>query len=179
MEVSDEDHVFFDFANKDIHIHMIIPSATQEEVLFSCCPEAFVSILFCERMSDNEGIIIGGTSRFADYTGYQNSFRFSGYFEAPPFKRCDILVLDAAVGAREQFGREGLQRDLNKAYLGFNACASLLSKPKISTGHWGFQYYFLSSFFSSFFSFSLPPVADKNSIFYFNSGVEHLVDTRL
>eukprot|EP01102_Stenamoeba_stenopodia_P022707 TRINITY_DN9564_c0_g1_i1.p1 TRINITY_DN9564_c0_g1~~TRINITY_DN9564_c0_g1_i1.p1 ORF type:complete len:399 (+),score=64.07 TRINITY_DN9564_c0_g1_i1:40-1197(+) len=137
MEVSDEDHVFFDFANKDIHIHLIIPSATQEEVLFSCCPEAFVSILFCERMSDYEGITISGTIRFADYTGYQNSFRFSGYFESPAFKRCDILVLDAAVGAREQFSPSGLRRDLSKAYLGFHACATLLSRPKIATGHWG------------------------------------------
>jgi len=137
MEVSDEDHVFFDFANRDLHIHMIIPSATQEEVLFSCCPEAFVGILFCERMSDNEGIVIGGTVRFVDYTGYQNSFRFAGYFETPAFKRCDILVLDAAVGAREQFSRGGLERDLKKAYLGFNACDTILSKSKIATGHWG------------------------------------------
>ena len=33
---------FVDFANQDLHIHCVIPSATQEEVLFSCCPEAFV-----------------------------------------------------------------------------------------------------------------------------------------
>ena len=40
-----EAEAFVDFANRDLHIHQVIPSATQEEVLFSCCPEAFPGTL--------------------------------------------------------------------------------------------------------------------------------------
>lgn len=35
---------FTDFANKRLQIHRIIPSCTQEEVLFSCCSELFVTL---------------------------------------------------------------------------------------------------------------------------------------
>ncbi|CAF1211352.1 unnamed protein product, partial [Didymodactylos carnosus] len=58
IENAQDAHAFVDFANNDIHIHCIVPSCTQEEILFNCCPEAFLSILVCETLMDNEVVVI-------------------------------------------------------------------------------------------------------------------------
>eukprot|EP01126_Amoeba_proteus_P048736 TRINITY_DN5655_c0_g1_i5.p1 TRINITY_DN5655_c0_g1~~TRINITY_DN5655_c0_g1_i5.p1 ORF type:complete len:224 (+),score=30.82 TRINITY_DN5655_c0_g1_i5:657-1328(+) len=123
---------FVDFANCFIHIGQIIPSMTQEEVLFSCCPECFVSMLFCEKLEDNEVVVIRGVKRFSDYVGYQFSFKWEGPFISYDCFH-DILVMDASVDmCGEQFSPATILRDLNKVYLGFKACGG-----SISTGHWG------------------------------------------
>jgi hypothetical protein len=49
-----------DFANKYLHIHQIIPSCTQEEVMFSVRPECYLGIIICDVMLDHEAIIISG-----------------------------------------------------------------------------------------------------------------------
>eukprot|EP00026_Physarum_polycephalum_P004993 Phypoly_transcript_05019.p1 GENE.Phypoly_transcript_05019~~Phypoly_transcript_05019.p1 ORF type:complete len:339 (+),score=42.09 Phypoly_transcript_05019:526-1542(+) len=81
---------FVDFANRDLHIHQVIASATQEEVLFSCCPEAFPGLLFCERLLDDEVIMIKGCRRFCDYSGYLHTFEFMKAF-IPPLPAQDII----------------------------------------------------------------------------------------
>jgi hypothetical protein len=83
MEETGDDYVFVDFANRDLHIHSVIPSMTQEEVLFSCCPETFFGILISERLLENEVILIGNSIRVSDYTGYLNSFKWTGFFDSP------------------------------------------------------------------------------------------------
>eukprot|EP00005_Dracoamoeba_jomungandri_P008977 CAMPEP_0174262676 /NCGR_PEP_ID=MMETSP0439-20130205/14514_1 /TAXON_ID=0 /ORGANISM="Stereomyxa ramosa, Strain Chinc5" /LENGTH=486 /DNA_ID=CAMNT_0015347527 /DNA_START=40 /DNA_END=1497 /DNA_ORIENTATION=+ len=121
---------FVDFANAQLHIGRIIPSFTQEEVLFSVCPEAFLGLLFTERLGHSEAMIIQGIHRFSDYTGYLSTFRMTDFYD-PPFRVVDTLVLDAVLG--NQYTLESIYRDITKAYLTF-----LNSKePLISTGHWG------------------------------------------
>ncbi|GIQ83438.1 poly(ADP-ribose) glycohydrolase [Kipferlia bialata] len=124
---------FADFANRDIHIHCVIGSATQEEVLFSCCPEAFVGLLLYPRLLDgtdgskSEVGVIRNARRVCSYTGYDRTFT-----AGPPLSTLvshDILVYDACYSG--QFYRRNLDRDLYKAYLGFRAV------PDISTGKWG------------------------------------------
>lgn len=133
------DHVFVDFANEDIHIHKVITSATQEEILFSLCPELFVSILFCQRMTDRDVILVKGAMRFSTYKGYQNTFQFVSPIFEP--SSCDVLAMDASVqfdpNERNQFTNLGFSRDLVKASIGFMGCRKVLRNNLIVTGHWG------------------------------------------
>ncbi|ETW06393.1 hypothetical protein H310_02666 [Aphanomyces invadans] len=59
---------FVNFANEKLHIQRIIPSATQE-VLFSCAPEASVSIGLCPQILDDHGISIRNVRRYVEYGG--------------------------------------------------------------------------------------------------------------
>ncbi len=121
--------VFFDFANRDLHIHSIIPSLTQEEVLFSTCPELFPALLVSERMDDDEVIVLDGARRICEYQGYLRSFRFTGYREDRRVH--EVLAADAVYYGH--FAPECVERDLNKAWLGFTSCRG----RSFSTGHWG------------------------------------------
>ena len=138
MEASVDAQGFVDFANKHIQIQRMIPSCTQEEVLFSCCPEAFLSMLTCESLRDNEIVIVRGCKRFVEYTGYLHTFRYTGRYIYPtnPIVIQDILIMDAVY--TRHFKRESVIRDMNKAYLTFKtACLSPSSEYKIVTGNWG------------------------------------------
>eukprot|EP00386_Alphamonas_edax_P002143 GDKI01006436.1.p1 GENE.GDKI01006436.1~~GDKI01006436.1.p1 ORF type:complete len:480 (-),score=117.30 GDKI01006436.1:329-1768(-) len=143
MEDSGSD-AFVDFANKRVHIGQVIGSATQEEVLFSACPEAFVSLLNLERLRDNEAAIIRNVRRVCDYRGYLRSFTFDGRYTGPrPVQ--DILVIDACEFAH--FTPYNVTRDLNKAAMAFEACTKKETAGKetagdtgpvrVATGHWG------------------------------------------
>ncbi|KAF0978113.1 hypothetical protein FDP41_002628 [Naegleria fowleri] len=121
---------FVDFANRFIHIGSIIPSLTQEEVLFSCCPESFLTLLICESLSDSEIIIMKNIIRYSEYTGYLNTFKFTGLFE-PRGHTIDIIIMDAI--PKRHFAPEMIKRDLNKAYLGFKN----MNYTDITTGNWG------------------------------------------
>ncbi|KAH3743654.1 Poly (ADP-ribose) glycohydrolase (PARG) [Pelomyxa schiedti] len=132
--------MFVDFANKDLHIGCIIPSATQEEVLFSVRPYLFVGLLFSQTMEDNEAIIITGCKQVIKYTGYLYSFQMAGVFSPtsrkfkaePPH----IIAIDAVTSG--QFDDDLLIRDLNKAYIGFSGIpGSTPPAQTITTGGWG------------------------------------------
>jgi poly(ADP-ribose) glycohydrolase len=133
------DNIFVDFANEDIHIHKVIPSATQEEILFSLCPELFPAILFCSRMTDRDTYLIKGARRFSTYKGYQHSFQFVSPILSPT--DCDVVAIDASVqcdpNERNQFTPVVFARDLIKASIGFMGCCEVLANQKIVTGHWG------------------------------------------
>ncbi|MCO5557670.1 hypothetical protein L7F22_011239 [Adiantum nelumboides] len=128
MESSDAKCIM-DFANKALHIHKIIPSATQEEVLFSACPEAFPGILICDILKDREAIVIRNVRRLVKYKGYASTFKFEGLYTG--VRLHDIVAADAT--NRMHFTKIMNERDLNKAYLAFSAA----SATKISTSHWG------------------------------------------
>ncbi len=136
---------YVDFANKDIHIHSIISSATQEEVLFSCCPETYVSILMCPRLKDNEAVIMRCIKRHCDYTGYLGNFKFKGLHICKPNVKCcasiasiktiDIIVIDAIPKYDPSYYIDKF-RDINKCYAGFSSYKKFNKLP-ISTGAWG------------------------------------------
>ncbi|KAL9647312.1 hypothetical protein ABK040_011679 [Willaertia magna] len=121
---------FVDFANCQIHIGQIVPSMTQEEILFSCCPECFITLLNCETLNDNEVVIVKNVIRFTDYIGYSYNFKFNGIFNKPLNKLQHVLIMDATTFS--QFRSDVIRRDLNKAYLAFNNI-----NDGISTGNWG------------------------------------------
>jgi poly(ADP-ribose) glycohydrolase len=123
-------HVFVDFANRQIHIGRVIPSHTQEEILFSCAPEAFVALLFVETLLNNEILLIQNVRRFCEYSGYQESFCFEGpWYNSDRF---DILVMDAVEG--NHFDPTAIMRDIKKAYLGFSTVGTM---KRIVSGAWG------------------------------------------
>ncbi|KAJ3064083.1 hypothetical protein HDU98_000174 [Podochytrium sp. JEL0797] len=69
-----------DFANEFIGGGVLGQGAVQEEILFLIYPEMLVSLLFCERMADNEVVFLVGVERFCEYTGYASTFAISGPF---------------------------------------------------------------------------------------------------
>ena len=100
--------------------------------LVSCCPEAFISILLCETLLDDEIVILRGCKRFIDYTGYGDSFAYKGhYHEQNPTYIQDILVIDACYS--HHFTEKNIDRDLNKAWAAFEKSKNEI----IVTGNWG------------------------------------------
>lgn len=120
MEDISEATGFVDFANEDIHIHRMAPSCTQEEVLFSCCPETLVGLLLVERLKPNEAVLITGCRRFSTYRGYMNTFEWTGFTPSQRWKNepaQNLVVIDACT--EHHFSKSMVLRDLGKCYLGF------------------------------------------------------------
>ncbi len=116
-----------DFANPRIHIHSIIPSLTQEEVLFSIHSECFLILsMITNELQDDEVVIFRNMRRHATYTGYVEGFRFVA--AAPACGGKTIIAMDACMHA--QFYQ--IERDIWKAKIGFSQFAS-----SVSTGRWG------------------------------------------
>ena len=138
----------------------------QEEILFSCCNECVASLLFCERMEENESLLIIGAERFSTYTGYGSGFRFAGPWTGTEAMGVDdlgrprglraILAIDAIPFGKRiaQWTEDKIARELLKAYAGFSvpthilspSSSSLSSSPTpldaevysaLSTGNWG------------------------------------------
>ena len=122
---------------------------TQEEIRFVINPECLVSILFCERMNNLESILIMGAEQFSSYTGYSGTFTYTGPHEdTNPVDSCSrrcvsIVAIDAtrySGSLDQQFQKESILRELNKAYCGFTHGADgenrTLVTP-IATGNWG------------------------------------------
>jgi poly(ADP-ribose) glycohydrolase len=100
--------------------------------LVSCCPEAFLSILVCETLEDDEIVILRGCKRFVDYSGYADTFAYKNpYHEQNPNHIQDILVMDACYSG--QFTRKNIDRDLGKAWAAFDKSRDEI----IVTGNWG------------------------------------------
>jgi poly(ADP-ribose) glycohydrolase len=101
-------------------------------VLVSCCPEAFLSILVCETLKDDEIVILRGCKRYVDYTGYGDTFAYKEhYHEQNPAFIQDILVVDACFSG--QFSKRNIDRDLDKAWATFEKSKNEI----IVTGNWG------------------------------------------
>jgi poly(ADP-ribose) glycohydrolase len=133
--MEESDGVFVDFANRQLHIGEIIPSLTQEEVLFSVAPECFVTLLFVETLADNECMLFRNVRRYSTYSGYLDTFRFTGFHNTR--EPMTVLAIDASMGMH--FERNNLLRDLSKAYVGFRSCrpSTFISTGGFGTGAFG------------------------------------------
>eukprot|EP00698_Gefionella_okellyi_P007931 TRINITY_DN1940_c0_g1_i2.p1 TRINITY_DN1940_c0_g1~~TRINITY_DN1940_c0_g1_i2.p1 ORF type:complete len:345 (+),score=55.45 TRINITY_DN1940_c0_g1_i2:47-1036(+) len=67
-----------DFANKSIGGGVLGKGCVQEEIRFCINPELIASRLFTEEMLDHEAVVITGTERFCNYSGYRDKFAFAG-----------------------------------------------------------------------------------------------------
>ena len=137
---------FVDFANRDLQTGQIIPSATQEEILFSIRPEMYIAMFICQRIGNNEILIISGAPKLFDYKGYGSNFEyicpkqniFNLLTEEITVKNENhphILVLDATM--KEHYSFNSVIQDISKFYTACNFMKNLYDKPGISTGSWG------------------------------------------
>ena len=55
---------------------MLNDGCVQEEIMFVIKPECLVSILICEKMKDNESILITNAVQYSKYKGYSDTFEF-------------------------------------------------------------------------------------------------------
>jgi Poly (ADP-ribose) glycohydrolase (PARG) len=69
----------------------------QEEIRFITCPELIVARLFVEQLADNEALVVQGFEQFADYEGYQDTFKCKGGFYDDPEKvqKRVLVAIDA------------------------------------------------------------------------------------
>jgi hypothetical protein len=129
-----------DFANMDFQTGQIIPSATQEEILFSIRPEMFIAMFICQRIYENEIIIISGAYKLFEYEGYSHSFKFikideNIYKNYNNNLNENVLALDATM--MDHYNYNSIVQDVSKYYTACNYCCKKYKMPGISTGSWG------------------------------------------
>ncbi|XP_055351686.1 poly(ADP-ribose) glycohydrolase-like [Paramacrobiotus metropolitanus] len=138
-----------DFANKMVGGGVLHRGCVQEEIRFVVYPELIASRLFTECLKPNECLIVTGVERFSGYSGYGDTFKWTGpYMDAAVRdewrrRQTQVVAIDALRFGKteEQFKPEFIRRELNKAYVGF---ARNLSDEKVlgpvtavATGNWG------------------------------------------
>jgi len=134
-----------DFANKFIGGGVLRSGLVQEEI--SVCPELIASLLFTEVLDDNEVMIIIGAEQFSNYSGYANSFRFSGrHHDKTPLdvsgrRETGVVAMDAIrfTNFQLQFRENNIERELVKAYVAFSSYDVDNSQKlqAVATGNWG------------------------------------------
>jgi poly(ADP-ribose) glycohydrolase len=109
--------------------------------------------MLTERLIDNECLIIYGTERISTYTGYSYSFLWENDYidtqsfhhrHSPRVRQNEIIAIDAlhfgrSGGITHQVTRQTMNRELNKAYIGFlnHSDNARFALPTIATGNWG------------------------------------------
>ncbi|VDN02538.1 unnamed protein product, partial [Thelazia callipaeda] len=135
-----------DFANKYIGGGVLSSGCVQEEIRFLIYPELIISMLLCEKLDNNEAVVICGAERFSNYVGYGSSFRWCPMEIKNPLPRdrfrrlcCELVAMDALpfYNKQKQFNIDAVNRELFKvaAYVGF-AVKDDTFKP-VATGKWG------------------------------------------
>eukprot|EP01080_Neovahlkampfia_damariscottae_P009838 gene9838-2161_t len=127
-----ETHTQIDFSNKFIGGGILGGGCYQEEILFTIRPELIASLLFCSVMEDDESILISGSTRFCDYSGYGINFKYKGDYKRETHLDADIVAIDSLPQSNSYIPKNML-RELNKAFCGFSTC----SEKHIITGNWG------------------------------------------
>ena len=130
------------FANRNFQTGKIIPSATQEEVLFCVRPKLYAAMLICQRVYENEIIVISNAYKLMDNTGYLNSFKFKSLKEEifinDDFLKNDnenILCLDSTF--KDHYLFKSVLQDFSKFYSACEFCKNKNENAGISTGSWG------------------------------------------
>ncbi|XP_051539820.1 poly(ADP-ribose) glycohydrolase-like [Myxocyprinus asiaticus] len=136
-----------DFACKFIGGGVLGSGLVQEEILFLMNPELIVARLFTEQLADNECLKITGSQVYSIYSGYSKTFEWMGPYhdktKRDQWKRRyrQIVAIDALHfrNPKEQYTKQNIQRELNKAYVGFKEDPKIDPEnlPAIATGNWG------------------------------------------
>ena len=143
-----------DFANQYIGGGTLEGGNVQEEILFAIEPEATVAMLFMEVMKNNDAIRIDNTIQYSSYVGYGSNFKFlNPAFDTKDMtkiKKSKIIAIDASVKYLLNYNINYIQRDIHKAYVGFdlvnynykdkndeNDIQKNEESKTISTGNWG------------------------------------------
>ena len=135
-----ETQSIIDFANMDFQTGQIIPSGTQEEILFSTRPEMFIGMFICQRIYENEIIIISEAFKLFEYEGFSSSFKFvkqinENILESGKNLNENVLALDATM--IDHYLYKSVTQDISKFYTACYFCSKKYKNPGISTGSWG------------------------------------------
>jgi poly(ADP-ribose) glycohydrolase len=134
-----------DFANKSLGGGVLRRGCVQEEIRFMISPECLLSVIVCDKMKDNESVLIRNTVIFSEYTGYSSTFRCKGFStdivscmnqETNSLHHDDIVAFDAipfGIDVNKQFRKRPVLRELNKCLIALSYSGS---KP-FATGNWG------------------------------------------
>ncbi|KAH8326794.1 hypothetical protein KR059_006693 [Drosophila kikkawai] len=133
-----------DFANKYLGGGVLGHGCVQEEIRFVICPELLVGKLFTESLRPYEALVMLGAERYSNYTGYANSFEWSGNHEdrtprdSSRRRQTAIVAIDALhfAQATHQYRVDLMERELNKAHIGFVHWMAT-PPPGVATGNWG------------------------------------------
>ncbi|EDV92130.1 poly(ADP-ribose) glycohydrolase [Drosophila grimshawi] len=135
-----------DFANKFLGGGVLGQGCVQEEIRFVICPELLISKLFTECLLPTEALLMVGSERFSNYTGYAGSFAWAGNHEdRTPYdssrrRHTAIVAIDALSFGQalqsHQYREDLILRELNKASIGFRH-ALVTPAPGVATGNWG------------------------------------------
>uniref|UniRef100_A0A3Q3WZK9 poly(ADP-ribose) glycohydrolase n=1 Tax=Mola mola TaxID=94237 RepID=A0A3Q3WZK9_MOLML len=135
-----------DFANQFVGGGVTSSGLVQEEILFLINPELIVSRLFTEALDHNDCLIIKGTQQYSKYTGYAQTYQWSGSHHATTprdewqRRYTEIVAIDALQFRTflEQFRPDKINRELNKAYCGFaRPEVQKENLAAVATGNWG------------------------------------------
>ncbi|KAJ3011929.1 UNVERIFIED_CONTAM: hypothetical protein HDU68_001455, partial [Siphonaria sp. JEL0065] len=112
---------FVYFANKNLSKFKIGAYATQADIVFSCCPEAFLSMALFGTIGDDQVITIKNLKRYSKYSGFDKSFRYAGPVVGEE-RVFDLLMMDAThvTNSVDAFSEGVVFRDLAKAALAFS-----------------------------------------------------------
>ena len=129
------------FANRNFQTGKILASATQEEVLFCVRPELYAAMFICQRVYENEIIIISNAYKIMENTGYLNTFKFKQLKENIIANinvinnNENVLCLDAVF--QSHYSSKSVIQDISKYYSACKYCCQKYENPAISTGSWG------------------------------------------
>ena len=133
-----------DFANRFVGGGVLSSGLVQEEIRFTVCPELIASMLFTEVLGDTEVLYMIGAEQFSSYSGYGDTFTFSGRFQdsteldSAGRRQTTVVAMDAIRFSRPatQYTADNVNRELNKAFTAFsNDYTDRLTA--VATGNWG------------------------------------------
>ena len=117
--IGEKEQVEVDFANKHVGCGT---TGTQEKLMLGTSTEACVIVLFNEVLDAHEAIVMVGAKKYGDFSGYGHKACFIGPFDGHwDWKNRKIIAIDALCGPRDQLGDLTMNRELKKAWIGFQA----------------------------------------------------------